>query len=188
VGRKRQDVSNTNVAWAQKGLLSPYLRTNISVFKCPVDIYLSPIQRAAGWSARLRSVSMNGYVGAPSSSTADQTNPRAWGDPSYRQFLKLTQIPQPEKAFVTLDEHPDSINEGFFLNEPTAFSWQDTPASYHDGACTFSFADGHSEFHKWLSATSRYPVKYSYSTKSFDAAGKKDFQWYKDRIPLILFR
>src|ERR1043166_3336632 len=59
----QDDTSNTNVVWAGKGLLSPYLHVNISVFKCPSDIYLSPVQRAAGWKARLRSVSMNGLVG-----------------------------------------------------------------------------------------------------------------------------
>jgi prepilin-type processing-associated H-X9-DG protein len=183
-----EDLSNTNVNWAQKGLLSSYLHTNSSVFKCPSDIYLSAAQRSKGWHARLRSVSMNGFVGAASSSPTDQTNLHAWVDPSYRQFLKLTQIPQPTSTFVTLDEHPDSINEGFFIVSISGTQWGDLPASYHDGACGFSFADGHSEMHKWLSATSRYPVKFSYSTRPFDAAGRMDFQWYKDRLQLILFR
>jgi len=181
------DVSNTNVAWAQKGLLSPYLHTNLSVFKCPSEIYLSPTQRAAGWSARLRSVSMNGLFGR-SDNSANSATGRAWFNPSYRQFLKFSQIPQPAMTYVTLDEHADSINEGFFITDMNATQWGDTPASYHDEACPFSFADGHVEIHKWLSATSRYPVKYFFSTRVFDAQGKKDFQWYKDRLQLILFR
>src|SRR5438132_5690805 len=92
------DVSNTNVNWAQKGPLSPYLDSNISVFKCPSDIYLSPAQRAAGWSARLRSVSMNGLFGR-SDNSANSTTGRAWFNPSYRQFLEFSQIPQPAMTY-----------------------------------------------------------------------------------------
>ena len=184
----QDDISNTNVDWAQKGLLSPYLHTNISVFKCPSDIYLSPAQRVRGWNARLRSVSMNGLFGR-SDSSANSATGRAWFDPSYRQFLKTSDVPNPAMTWLTIDEHADSINEGFFITGVSATQWGDLPASYHDGACSFSFADGHSEAHKWLSATSRYPVKFVPSTvRSFDAAGRKDFQWYKDRIQLILFR
>ena len=36
--------------------------------------------------------------------------------PTYRQFLKAGNIPNPSGLFVTLDEHPDSINDGFLTN------------------------------------------------------------------------
>jgi prepilin-type processing-associated H-X9-DG protein len=32
-------------------------------------------------------------------------------------------------------------------------SWVDVPARYHNLACGLSFADGHSEIHKWKSGT-----------------------------------
>ena len=182
-----EDVSNTNVYWAQKGLLSAYLHTNISVFKCPSDIYLSQVQRFKRWSARLRSVSMNGLFGR-SDNLASSATGRAWFDPSYRQFLKTSDVPRTAMTWLTIDEHADSINEGFFITPINTTQWGDLPASYHNGACAFSFADGHSEMHKWLSGTSRYSIKYTFSTKPFDAAGRKDFQWYKDRLQLILFR
>jgi prepilin-type processing-associated H-X9-DG protein len=35
----------------------------------------------------------------------------------------------------------------------------DMPASFHNGACGFSFADGHSEIHKWLGSTIKPPFK-----------------------------
>jgi hypothetical protein len=28
-------------------------------------------------------------------------------------------------------------------------NWEDTPASYHNRACGFSFADSHAEIHRW---------------------------------------
>jgi prepilin-type processing-associated H-X9-DG protein len=37
-------------------------------------------------------------------------------------------------------------------------AWQDLPASYHNGAGTFSFADGHAETHKWLNSSTRKTI------------------------------
>ena len=105
---------------------------------------------------------------------------------SYRQWLKLSTISRPALFWVMIDEHPDSINDGFFINNPDASAWQDIPASYHNGACGFSFADGHSEIKKWQSNSSKYPVLYYYpSTRSFDAAGRNDFKWYLERTGYI---
>ena len=91
-------------------------------------------------------------------------------------------------TWLTVDEHPDSINDGFFIVGVNAGQWGDLPASYHNQACGFSFADGHAEIHKWRSRTSVYPVKYTFSVRPFDAEGRKDFQWYKDRTGYTLFR
>ena len=118
--------------------------------------------------------------------------PWAWGPTStghnwflneYRQFLIQGEIPQPEQTWATLDENPDSINDGPFIVDPNATQWNDTPGSYHNGACGFSFADGHAEIHKWRSRTSVYRVTYvnGGTTIAFDATGKQDFQWYKER-------
>jgi len=58
-------------------------------------------------------------------------------------------------TWVTVDEHPRSINDGFFCVDmnfyPNLATAQlpDAPASYHNGACGFSFADGHAEIHSW---------------------------------------
>ena len=82
-------------------------------------------------------------------------------NPGYVQFLKLTTITRPSDIFVFLDEHPDSITDGNFLNIVNATTssspysslayaedeWTRLPASYHNGAGSFSFADGHAEVH-----------------------------------------
>jgi prepilin-type processing-associated H-X9-DG protein len=80
------------------------------------------------------------------------------------------------------------LNDAYFVNNPDASSWQDIPASYHNGACGFSFADGHAEIRRWLSGTSKYQaVKFSYpATKTFDAQGRVDFQWYRERTGYVL--
>ena len=66
---------------------------------------------------------------------------------------KLTALKQPTRRWVFVDEHPDSINDGYFLNKGDDLAWFDLPASYHNGAASFSFADGHSQMHAW-----KYPV------------------------------
>ena len=138
---------------------------------------------------RNRSLSMNSLFGR--FSTDASTDPTArglhWGGEQYKQFLKTTQVLHPSGTWLMLDEQPDSINDGFFINSPTDTSWSDIPASYHNGACGFSFADGHSEIKKWKSATSIYNVQFSDPpSKYFDVAGKSDFAWYLQRTGYIL--
>ena len=181
------DRSNTNRAWVATGQLGPYTAANVGVYKCPADIYLSPIQQRAGWLQRVRSMSMNSLFGHFSDGGDSTYQGISWGQSaSYRQFLKQTQVPRPAKTWLFLDEHPDSINDGYFINGPDTSGWGDIPASYHNGACGFAYADGHSETHKWLSRTTKFPVQYSYPyPPSFDAAGVKDFTWYRERTGFI---
>jgi len=178
------DSMNTNTLLIKNGILARYLGGNLGVYKCPADSYASAAQRARGWSSRMRSMSMNSFFGPYSSNPAG-----AWAQgrndflPNYRQWLKLTTVGQPAKFFVTIDEHGDSINDGYFLNNPDGASfWGDSPASYHCGACGISFADGHSEVHKWKSGATIFPVTtISYNPPAFDALGRQDNRWLMER-------
>ena len=176
------DLSNPNEAWVASGVLGKYTAATTGAYRCPADNYLSPPQRNAGFSRHVRSLSMNSIFGRFRSIPADDRTARGvnWGFQEYRQYLKQTQVPKPAKTWLMLDEHPDSINDGYFINNPNAAHWQDIPASFHNGACGFSFADGHSEVKKWRSAASRYSkVIYMYpGTLGFDALGRADFAWY----------
>ena len=177
------DPSNTNATWVKNGVMGKYTAGAIGVYKCPADVFLSPPQRAQGWSQRNRSLAMNSFFGRFSTTYNLSTH---YFLTQYKLWLKQAQVPKPSKTWLFLDEHPDSINDGYFVNNDAATSWQDIPASYHNGACGFSFADGHAEIKKWRSATSIYPVKYYYpATKTFDAAGQADFQWYRERTGMV---
>jgi prepilin-type N-terminal cleavage/methylation domain-containing protein/prepilin-type processing-associated H-X9-DG protein len=176
------DESNTNYSYVSGGVLGKYTAGAVGAYKCPADNYLSQPQRNLGWKQRNRSLSMNALFGKFKSLPDD-----SWGGKNtlmtqYRQFLKQAQVPRPAKTWLFLDEHPDSINDGYFINNPTLSAWQDIVASYHNGACGFSYADGHSEIRKWKSGTSKYGVRYAYpATKNFDTLGKADFAWYLER-------
>jgi prepilin-type N-terminal cleavage/methylation domain-containing protein/prepilin-type processing-associated H-X9-DG protein len=188
-GGSTADLSNTNVDWVKKGVLAPFTANALGIYKCPADNYLSPAQRARGWTGRLRSNSMNALFGYSGTDGYDvRRDGRAWFDQSYRQFLKQSQVPRPAFTWVTLDEHPDSNNDGFFINGVNISQWSDLPSSLHNGAGGFSFADGHAEIKKWQSRTSVYPVRYSYGTVPFDALGRRDFEWYKERTAYTLYR
>jgi prepilin-type processing-associated H-X9-DG protein len=182
------DVSNTNIDWVAKGQLGKYMANNINAYKCPADNYLSGLQIRVGYKQRNRSLSMNSIFGhfSDSGDVTWGTPPVNWGFQQYLQYLKQTSVPRPAKTWLVIDEHPDSINDGYFINNPQVNSWQDLPASYHNGACGFSFADGHSEIKKWLSWTSKYPVQFFYpSQRNFDALGRADFAWYLERTGYV---
>jgi prepilin-type N-terminal cleavage/methylation domain-containing protein/prepilin-type processing-associated H-X9-DG protein len=195
IGTGIPDTSNTNVDWVKKGVLSTYTAAALGIYKCPADNYLSGSQKLFGWTARLRSYSMNGLFGLTGDKPVDEDAKSYAGealiDPNYRQFRKQTDIAQPAMTWLIIDEQPDSINAGYFsvnLNPPT---WGDhIPGSYHNGACTFSFADGHGEIHKWRSSTSVYGTFYNNNTplfvKTFDAFGIQDYQWYQQHTGYVL--
>ncbi|MGA3267389.1 MAG: DUF1559 domain-containing protein [Verrucomicrobiota bacterium] len=157
---------NTNVALLIQAALGPYLGKMAAVYHCPADYVLSQTQSLAGWKFRVRSYSMNASVGDAGSVSESGYN---INNPGYVQFFKLTTISRPSDIFVFLDEHPDSISDGYFVNqvnEPsyaTAYrpaapnSWLRLPASYHNGAASFSFADGHAEIHEWLYGSTKLP-------------------------------
>ncbi len=177
----------------QNGVLGKYLGGAIGAYKCPADKFLSPNQVTGRYLQRNRSLAMNSVFGRFSTGT-DPTSKGMhkgidWGFPQFKQFLKQSQVPRPSRTWLVIDEHPDSINDGYFVNNPAATAWQDLPASYHNGACGFSFADGHSEIKKWLSRTSKYTsVIYQYPpTMAFDAAGRKDFAWYLERTGFVQY-
>ncbi|MGH7971404.1 MAG: type II secretion system protein [Limisphaerales bacterium] len=182
------DVSNTNNAWVANGQLGKYMANAVNAYKCPADNFLSSAQMRAGFTKRNRSLSMNSSFGhfSDGGDSTYQHPPVNWGFNQYLEFLKLTDVPRPAKTWLVLDEHPDSINDGYFINNPGVTHWQDIPASYHNGACGFSFADGHSEIKKWLSATSRFKVQFFYpNAVNFDTLGRADFAWYLERTGFI---
>ena len=90
-----------------------------------------------------------------------------FGGPEFRKYLKMTDItdPGPAKTWVLLDEHPDSMNDGFFCIDmngypnPAQTKLPDIPASYHNGAGGLAFADGHAEIKKWLDPRTKPAVK-----------------------------
>ncbi|MFO1487605.1 MAG: hypothetical protein U1F65_03925, partial [Verrucomicrobiota bacterium] len=168
----------------KKGLLSAYLNNGVSVYKCPADKVPSDN------GDRVRSISMNGQMGHTSSGSPTFYTPPNYNDvahagaPGYKVFKKATEISgsfSPTMAFIFLDEHPGSINDGYFQTSMYSGNYPDLPASYHNNAGGFSFADGHVELHKWLdSSTIKLPIK-GVSTQNTPVSGTSvDLLWLRD--------
>jgi prepilin-type processing-associated H-X9-DG protein len=175
--------SNTNTLYLISGQLGGYIGRSTGIFKCPAD----KVPAANG--RRVRSIAMNGYMGdvghtpgAPDGIMAAVNGTTIW-----RRYLKLTDItlPSPAMAWVFVDQHPDSINDPFFSVHMGITTWDDLPASYHNGACGFSFADGHAEIKKWLDPNTIQPIrKIAWGSTANPSAGKpapNDRAWINER-------
>jgi len=143
--------------------LGDYVSKNFKSFKCPSDQSKCSIYGQS--LPRVRSYSMNNYIGGPSRSKSTDPNPVTTpnGNTSaYPTFPKMSSIRSPSKTFVILDERPDSINDGSFFTAVDRPGYlQDVPASYHGDSAGFSFADDHSVIHKWISAYINQPIQSS---------------------------
>jgi prepilin-type N-terminal cleavage/methylation domain-containing protein/prepilin-type processing-associated H-X9-DG protein len=172
---------NTNTLTITRAALAPYANKALKVYKCPADTVLSREQTSAGWAARLRSYSMNAMVGDAGEASSSGLNRN---NPNYVQFFSLATIPKPMNIFVFLDEHPDSINDGYFLNKAYSSQWIDLPASYHNGAANFSYADGHSEMHRWRDAGTLVPSRPEAASLPMDLPknAQRDFNWVVYRM------
>lgn len=158
---------NTNLAAITTGKLAPYVHENYAIFKCPSD------HSIAENGPRIRSVSMNSMVGNPGELT-NKFNPQ------FIQFYKVSDMPKPANIYVFLDEHPDTINDGFFMNRWEELRWGNLPGSYHNGAGTLSFADGHVEGHRWVLADTRRPAVKGGAGGTFVPSASVDYDWLKD--------
>ncbi len=140
--------------------LMPYVGKNRAIWRCPADQSRinTLLSRTAGAQTlpRVRSNSMSQTFGGGQ-----------WLPGSvYRTYGRGAQIVKPSQTFVFVDEHPDSINDGAFAVQmakvtDTTAKIIDFPASYHNGACGFSFADGHAEIHKWKGGDIKQKVTYT---------------------------
>ena len=159
------------------GVIWKYTGTAAKIYKCPADIYKTTGAKRVD---RLRSNSMSAWCGM------DQGKPTWFGDsPPWRMFLKSSDFVAASDTWVLVDEHPDSMNDGFFCTDMkpapnlAAATLPDCPASYHNGACGFAFADGHSEIHKWLDSRTKPPVKRADFTTT-SQANNQDVKWLWD--------
>lgn len=141
------DATNINKLKPPDGKLWPYNQSE-GIYKCPAD--RSTVRILGKTYPRVRSISMNGNMNGNSWYTAQI--------PQWWTYRKIGEIGTPANHFVFLDERPEAIDDGYFLvflDRPDL--WGNLPAIYHNGACGFSFADGHAEIKKWLDPNTLRP-------------------------------
>lgn len=183
---------NTNTALLMNGelsILAPYT-SSPGIYKCPAD--KSYVKIANQSYDRVRSVSMNSWMeGNPILPGVQGSNDGNRGDGKrYREFHKISDItrPSPAKAWIFVDEHPDGINDGWLgvrMYTDGRSYWRDLPASYHNGACGFAFADGHAEVKKWLETSTKQPIRRVYNSFNYFVQEPRDYQWFSERSSAV---
>jgi prepilin-type processing-associated H-X9-DG protein len=122
---------------------------------------------------------MNAMVGDAGEFTLSGANVN---NPSYKQFFKSSDVPQPSKIFVFIEEHPDSVNDGYFLNKEYGGRWNDLPGSYHNGGANLTFIDGHAEQRLWRFPSTKPAARPDAARLPFrvPSGQEGDFEWLMD--------
>jgi len=154
--------------FAQLGL---YTKT-AGAYKCPADQIT--VKNGGVSRARVRSISMNGWMGP---------NAPAWNS-GYITFAKVSQMVKlpPSEALVFLDEREDSIDDGYYAVNMDKAAWQlvNFPGGFHNRAGGLSFADGHTEVHRWVDARTTPPFKKGQKREFTPLKDNRDLTWLQD--------
>jgi prepilin-type N-terminal cleavage/methylation domain-containing protein/prepilin-type processing-associated H-X9-DG protein len=121
---------------------------NPDIMHCPGDLrYKKPVGNGYAWD------SYSGVNGLNGESTP--------------YLLKRSQLLHSAERILWVegaDRRGENVGSWQMSNPGTAAAnfadaqWRDSPAAFHGNSATFSFADGHSEMHKWLNG---YTIAYA---------------------------
>jgi prepilin-type N-terminal cleavage/methylation domain-containing protein len=139
-----------NADLIRQSKLYPY-NQSVPIYHCPADQGVTINGQVV---PTVRSYSMNSFMGARDPhlgaipSTADNYVPF---------YAKYAEIPRPEQMWVLLEQDERSIDDGFFVTDPTAGVWFEFPAMSehrHNYSFSLSFADGHSSIGRYQDSRS----------------------------------
>ena len=136
----------TNSLMIEIGEMYPYIPQK-APYQCPADTIV-----AAG-SPRLRSYSMNSWIGSTEMEAQQELN-------RFRIFLKDSDLVagMPAAVWVHIDESAASLSDGWFevtMNDSTPFI--KLPGTRHQNSYNLNFADGHVEVYHLRTAATQIP-------------------------------
>ncbi len=180
-------------------LFSPYVGKATGVYQCPRDprivVYgdASPPSMIGQKIKPVRSVSMNQGVGTKGKAAGggDSKVDGPWlngshshtADTPYATFGKFTDftICSASDIWVFLDDDPWTINDAACAVIAQTPDTVDYCSPFHDNACGFAFADGHSEIHKWKSSIWVHngpPSRSAFVAGASSGLGYNDWFWW----------
>ena len=198
-GRGRSAEFNPDILKDPKRcLIAPYIGGDVKIFHCPADKRIGLYQGsdpalkgkrvpAARTYSMSQAVGTNPYKGGkvpvdgpwltfPSSRHTHKLGQK------WRTYGKLTDFvaPGPSSTWVLLDEDDRSLNDAAFAVGMEGPCWVDWPGTYHNMACGFAFADGHSEIHKWVVPSTKITGNTVPPPKAMPAPNP-DWEWISQR-------
>jgi len=174
--------TNLNTLISSSSLFVPYIKSP-GTYHCPGD----DIPSVNG--TRVRSYSLNSSLNNSVATAPANTLPGR----DYIRALRTTELntPGPANVFAFVDESAYTLL--FTGNSTFSFDpglpqgseyWRNLPSHYHGTAGNISFADGHSEIHKWVDPRTLVKVQYGVTTSSHIIVGvSADYEWFDDRTP-----
>ncbi len=168
-----QNTNDTYLVDPRYALFGNYIKTT-KIYRCPTDkdhFYLGN-QRLP----RLRSYAMNAYLGwtGPWDSRLSSL---------YRVFKKHSDLvaPMPSGVFTFQDVHPSSICWPFFGVQMATDQFFNFPNSSHSSGGVVSFADGHTEYHKWRDPRTVAAHSSDYHRHQEPSPRNEDIYWLRNR-------
>nr|NIN34377.1 DUF1559 domain-containing protein [Gammaproteobacteria bacterium] len=117
------------------GAMWPYVKT-LKMYKCPT---VNKIVRSGAQEKMFRTYSVS-----------DSMNCKDWPSMGAEMYKKRIDIENPAYRIVFLDDGGTITSAlGGWTCYVQQEQWWDPPPIRHGDGSTFSFADGHSEYHKW---------------------------------------
>jgi prepilin-type N-terminal cleavage/methylation domain-containing protein len=184
-------------------LLAPYLGSSAAMFKCPADLRIGryqgtdtaltgtkvPAARTFSMSQAVGTVCSafdsagSGHSGKPFLSVNGPWLDNGHGhkrNTPWRTYGKTSDVvdPGPASLWVFLDEDAYSLNDAGYAVGMVRAEWIDWPGIYHNMACGFAFADGHSEIHRWKDSRTKM-VNHNPARKL--VPGSVDWAWLRER-------
>jgi hypothetical protein len=193
------DAGNPNFLTDPKwDLFANYIRTNISLFRCPFDPRVAPYN---GSDTNLfgtivpvvRSISMNGGVGTKGNALGGGNAPvdGPWLNGShthtannpYATFGKWSdfKVARPSDMWVLVDDDPWTINDAGMQVIAASPDTVDYPNAFNNNGTAFAFADGHGEIHKWKSSVwvhNNVPNRAAFQSGAAVGFGYQDWFWW----------
>jgi prepilin-type N-terminal cleavage/methylation domain-containing protein/prepilin-type processing-associated H-X9-DG protein len=177
----------TNEDTVRNGLLYRY-NTSEKIYACPGQKQVFTISKGTLNLPPARSYSISGQMNGGSADASGNVTPLILGnnpaDALAYKKVSLIDRPPPVQAFVFMDESMYTIDDGYFAVLVKEDTWQNYPAVRHNGTTGISFADGHSELHKWIEPTTPFlsvPTGFSPAPRAADGSRNRDLQWVSDR-------
>ncbi|MHC4557220.1 MAG: type II secretion system protein [Planctomycetota bacterium] len=159
-------ITREKIRAIEQGALYSYSKS-LKLYKCPT------VPKMVRQGSRVQEDVFRTY------SISDAMNCKGWASMNAKMLKKRLEIDHPAYRIVFVDDggtNPSAM--GGWTVEVTNERWWDPPPVRHGDGTTFSFADGHSDYHKWKDPrTIEFGKQVPPTAGSPDQPGNEDIHW-----------